>query len=169
MVPNFLENPSSLDIILSTSPDVLNHNLETIPRLCPRVRPQADYHRSPDHLQRIRSPNASMLTKSGLMLGFGAIPLTLKATRPCHPLPAPRGIRRLQDTGREDGVLGGGIGALCPEFLQGCSNAPQCHGRVSVDNAPQDHYSICGIEIGKRILYFNYIPKIRFTSGGSRR
>lgn len=71
LVPNFLENPSSLDIILSTSPDVLNHNLETIPRLYPRVRPQADYHRSLDHLQRIRSPNASMLTKPGLMLGLG--------------------------------------------------------------------------------------------------
>lgn len=71
LVPDFLENSSSLDIILSTSPDVLNHNVETIPRLYPRVRPQAGYHRSLDLLQRVRSRNASMLTKSGLMLGLG--------------------------------------------------------------------------------------------------
>ena len=71
LVPDFLGNPSSLDIILSTPPDVLNHNVETIPRLYPRVRPQADYRRSLHLLQRVRSRNASMLTKSGLMLGLG--------------------------------------------------------------------------------------------------
>jgi lipoic acid synthetase len=71
LVPDFLENPSSLDIILSTPPDVLNHNLETIPRLYPRVRSQADYRRSLHLLQGVRSRNTSMLTKSGLMLGLG--------------------------------------------------------------------------------------------------
>lgn len=71
LVPDFLGNPSSLDIILSTPPDVLNHNVETIPRLYPRVRPQADYRRSLDLFRRVRSCNTSMLTKSGLMLGLG--------------------------------------------------------------------------------------------------
>ena len=71
LVPDFRGNPSSLDIILSTLPDVFNHNVETIPRLYPRVRPQAGYHRSLDLFQRVRSRNASMLTKSGLMLGLG--------------------------------------------------------------------------------------------------
>ncbi len=71
LVPDFLGNPSSLDIILSTPPDVLNHNVETIPRLYPRVRPGADYRRSLDLLQRVRSRTPSMLTKSGLMLGLG--------------------------------------------------------------------------------------------------
>lgn len=71
LVPDFLGNPFSLDIILSTPPDVLNHNVETIPRLYPRVRPQADYRRSLDLLQRTQSRNPSVLTKSGLMLGLG--------------------------------------------------------------------------------------------------
>ena len=71
LVPDFRGNTSSLDIILSTPPDVLNHNVETIPRLYPRVRPQADYQRSLDLLQRVRSRTPSMLTKSGMMLGLG--------------------------------------------------------------------------------------------------
>lgn len=71
LVPDFRENPSSLDIILSTPPDVLDHNVETVPRLYSRVRPQADYRHSLDLLRRVRSRNASMLTKSGLMLGLG--------------------------------------------------------------------------------------------------
>ena len=71
LVPDFLGNPSSLEIILSARPDVLNHNVETIPRFYPRVRPQADYRRSLGLLQGVRSRNASMVTKSGLMLGLG--------------------------------------------------------------------------------------------------
>ncbi len=71
LVPDFLGNPSSLDMLLSIPPDVINHNLETVPRLYPPVRPQADYRRSLDLLQRIRSRNPSILTKSGLMLGLG--------------------------------------------------------------------------------------------------
>jgi len=71
LVPDFLGNPYSLDIILSSPPDVLNHNVETIPRLYSRVRPQADYRRSLDLLQTVRSRNTSILTKSGLMLGLG--------------------------------------------------------------------------------------------------
>jgi len=71
LVPDFRGNPSSLDIILSTLPDVLNHNVETIPRLYPRVRPQAIYRRSLDLFQRVRSRIPSMVTKSGLMLGLG--------------------------------------------------------------------------------------------------
>lgn len=71
LVPDFGGNPPSLDIILSSPPDVLNHNVETIPRLYSRVRPQADYRRSLDLLQRVRSRNPSILTKSGLMLGLG--------------------------------------------------------------------------------------------------
>lgn len=71
LVPDFRGNPSSLDIILSALPDVFNHNVETVPRLYPRVRPQAMYRRSLDLFQRVRSRNPSMLTKSGLMLGLG--------------------------------------------------------------------------------------------------
>jgi lipoyl synthase len=52
-------------------PDVFNHNLETVPRLYPRVRPQADYQGSLDLLLRFREQFAQVTTKSGLMLGLG--------------------------------------------------------------------------------------------------
>jgi lipoic acid synthetase len=71
LVPDFLGNSSSLDILLSAPPDVLNHNVETVSRLYPHVRPRADYGRSLDILRGVRSRNASLPTKSGLMLGLG--------------------------------------------------------------------------------------------------
>jgi lipoic acid synthetase len=52
-------------------PDVLNHNIETVVRLYPRVRPQADYRRSLQLIQRAHECNPDLPTKSGLMLGLG--------------------------------------------------------------------------------------------------
>ncbi len=57
--------------MLAARPDVLNHNIETVPRLYPRVRPQADYRRSLELLRRARQSDAALATKSGLMLGLG--------------------------------------------------------------------------------------------------
>ncbi|MCK5552879.1 MAG: lipoyl synthase [Deltaproteobacteria bacterium] len=71
LVPDFQGKHSSLNTILSTPPDVLNHNVETVPRLYSQVRPQADYRRSLDLLKRVHARSPSTLTKSGLMLGFG--------------------------------------------------------------------------------------------------
>jgi lipoic acid synthetase len=71
LVPDFQGKHSSLNTILSTPPDVLNHNVETVPRLYPQVRPQGDYRRSLDLLKRVHARSTSMLTKSGLMLGLG--------------------------------------------------------------------------------------------------
>jgi len=50
---------------------VLNHNLETVPRLYPSVRPEADYRRSLHLLRQVREFDLSIPTKSGLMLGLG--------------------------------------------------------------------------------------------------
>jgi lipoic acid synthetase len=52
-------------------PDVLNHNIETVPRLYPEARPEADYRRSIELLANARFFDATMPTKSGLMLGLG--------------------------------------------------------------------------------------------------
>lgn len=57
--------------LLAAGPDVLNHNLETVPRLCSQVRPQADYGRSLELLTRASEFVPHMVTKSGLMLGLG--------------------------------------------------------------------------------------------------
>jgi lipoic acid synthetase len=64
-------NRAALETVLAAAPEVLNHNLETVPRLCPQVRPQADYHRSLEVLARAHSHVPPLVTKSGLMLGLG--------------------------------------------------------------------------------------------------
>jgi lipoic acid synthetase len=57
--------------VLEASPEVLNHNVETVPRLYPTVRPQADYKRSLDLLARASAHIPPLVTKSGVMLGLG--------------------------------------------------------------------------------------------------
>lgn len=64
-------NWRALDTVLAAKPEVLNHNLETVPRLYPQVRPQADYRRSLELLSRAHAHAPPLVTKSGLMLGLG--------------------------------------------------------------------------------------------------
>ena len=64
-------NGDALDTVLQTRPAVLNHNVETVSRLYPEVRPQADYRRSLDLLARVASTGAGIIVKSGMMLGLG--------------------------------------------------------------------------------------------------
>ena len=64
-------NWAALEVVLTAMPDVLNHNLETVPRLYSQVRPQANYQRSLQLLGRARSHAPSLVTKSGLMVGLG--------------------------------------------------------------------------------------------------
>jgi len=71
LVPDFCGNPAALQAVSAARPDVLNHNLETVPRLYPVVRPQADYGRSLALLGHAKRCNPSLPTKSGLMLGLG--------------------------------------------------------------------------------------------------
>lgn len=71
LIPDFRGNQTSLKTVLDAGVDVLNHNIETVPRLYPAVRPQADYHRSLTVLERARRLRPDVATKSGLMLGLG--------------------------------------------------------------------------------------------------
>ena len=64
-------NRDSMQIVLDAAPEVLNHNIETVPRLYPAVRPQADYRRSLHLLAIAAERHPSLITKSGLMLGLG--------------------------------------------------------------------------------------------------
>ncbi len=70
LVPDFQGSASALAVVLDAGPDVLNHNVETVPELYARVRPRADYARSLELLRRAAS-RPGMRVKSGLMLGFG--------------------------------------------------------------------------------------------------
>jgi len=71
LIPDFNGNAHALQTVLEARPDVLNHNLETVPRLYPRVRPEAVYHGSLDLLSHARAYAPAIPTKSGLMLGLG--------------------------------------------------------------------------------------------------
>jgi len=71
LIPDFKGDFSSLLTVLKEAPDVLNHNIETIPRLYQEVRPQADYRRSLNLLRRAKERESQSLTKSGFMLGLG--------------------------------------------------------------------------------------------------
>jgi len=57
--------------MMENGPDILNHNLETVPRLYPEVRPQAVYSRSIELLKRARGIAPGTITKSGLIVGLG--------------------------------------------------------------------------------------------------
>ena len=71
LIPDFRGKEPSLRVVLKACPNVLNHNVETVPRLYPTARPEASYDRSLELLQRSREINALIPTKSGLMLGLG--------------------------------------------------------------------------------------------------
>jgi len=69
LIPDFKGRWQDLDTVLAAKPDILNHNVETVPRLHKQVRPQAKYERSLEMLRRAKA--AGFVTKSGLMLGIG--------------------------------------------------------------------------------------------------
>lgn len=71
LVPDFGGAAESLAVVLLAQPDVLAHNLETVPRLYPRVRSGADYNRSLTLLAKTKEISPDIITKSGLMLGLG--------------------------------------------------------------------------------------------------
>ena len=71
LVPDFNGSEKSIQTIVEARPDVINHNLETVPRLYPTVRPEAQYIRSLKLLKRIQQMVADIPTKSGFMLGLG--------------------------------------------------------------------------------------------------
>lgn len=71
LIPDLCGNWAALEIILQARPEVLNHNTETIPRLYRRVRPQGDYARTLELLQRSRDLAPWVYTKSGIMVGLG--------------------------------------------------------------------------------------------------
>lgn len=70
LIPDFQGNSEAIDTVLSAGPDVLNHNIETVPRLYSLVRPEANYQRSLT-LLKTSSQQGKMKVKSGIMVGLG--------------------------------------------------------------------------------------------------
>jgi lipoic acid synthetase len=71
LIPDFKGDLNSYKAVLEECPEVLNHNVETVPRLYPEVRPLADYNRSLQLLKRSKKDYPHISTKSGFMLGLG--------------------------------------------------------------------------------------------------
>ena len=71
LIPDFLGSVQALKMVVEAHPEVINHNIETVPRLYPEVRPGADYDRSLELLFMVKRLDPEIVTKSGLMLGLG--------------------------------------------------------------------------------------------------
>jgi lipoic acid synthetase len=80
LIPDFQGHRAALETVLAANPDILNHNIETVPRLYPAIRPQADYRRSLALLQQAARHPSRIPTKSGLMLGLGEQEDEIRAT-----------------------------------------------------------------------------------------
>jgi lipoic acid synthetase len=71
LTPDFLRKPGAIEVVIQARPDVLNHNLETVPRLYPTIRPGARYFASLRLLDAAKALDPTVFTKSGLMVGLG--------------------------------------------------------------------------------------------------
>jgi lipoic acid synthetase len=71
LTPDFLRKPGAVEVVVDARPDVFNHNLETVPRLYPSIRPGARYYQSLRLLDRVKALDPTVFTKSGLMVGLG--------------------------------------------------------------------------------------------------
>ncbi len=71
LIPDFQGDPGALEQVLDAGPEILNHNVETVPSLYKTVRPEAIYERSLELLARVKETHPGVYTKSGLMLGLG--------------------------------------------------------------------------------------------------
>jgi lipoic acid synthetase len=80
LTPDFKGNHDAIRIVLEARPDTFNHNIETVPRLYPAVRPQAKYERSLKVLRYAKELNPEGLTKSGFMVGLGEIEEEIRQT-----------------------------------------------------------------------------------------
>lgn len=71
LIPDFEGSYDAFEIVIDAHPDILNHNVETVPRLYPEVRPMAVYRRSLELLQNVKKMSSDIFTKSGIMVGLG--------------------------------------------------------------------------------------------------
>mgnify|MGYP006294452515 CR=1 FL=1 len=79
LIPDFLGDPDALRVVIEARPEIINHNVETVPRLYRDVRPEADYGRSLELLRRVKERDPQIFTKSGLMVGLGESPEEVEA------------------------------------------------------------------------------------------
>lgn len=132
LTPDFRGDRRALARVLEAGPDVFNHNLETVARLYPRVRPQANYRRSLEVLDFAHRRRPEVLTKSGLMVGLGEAPQEVE-----------QALRDLRAAGVQVATIG--------QYLQPARrNLP-----VAAYILPEqfEAYRACGLSIGFKMVF----------------
>ena len=71
LIPDFDGNEAALEKVIASKPDIINHNIETVPELYSKVRPMANFQQSLALLKAVKDKDDAILTKSGIMLGLG--------------------------------------------------------------------------------------------------
>lgn len=71
LIPDFQGSKEALSKVVDANPEIINHNIETVPRLYPSVRPMAIYERSLELIKNVKEMNKNIFTKSGIMVGLG--------------------------------------------------------------------------------------------------
>lgn len=71
LIPDFQGDRDALQKVVDARPEIINHNIETVPRLYPEVRAMANYDQSLELLQRVKEMDPKIITKSGVMVGLG--------------------------------------------------------------------------------------------------
>ncbi len=127
LVPDFMGDTQALFSVIDAGPDVLNHNIETVPRLYPLVRPQADYSRSLSLLHAAKEYAPAVPTKSGLMLGLGEKEVEISVT-----------LQNLREAGCDILTLG--------QYLQPTHNHHPVHNYVTPETF--DHWRSVALKMG---------------------
>jgi lipoic acid synthetase len=125
LVPDFRGDTDAVDRVLASNPDVFNHNIETVPRLYGRVRPQADYHTSLRVLAY--AADKGRRVKSGLMVGLGETRAEVEST-----------LRDLHEAGCAIVTIG--------QYLR--PSARQVAVAAYIDPQTFEHYKRCGADLG---------------------
>ncbi|MEE8423118.1 MAG: lipoyl synthase [Thermodesulfobacteriota bacterium] len=138
LVPDFKGQQEAVHKVVDSAPSVLGHNLETVKRLYPRVRPQTDYNRSLNLLVQAKKRDGRVFTKSGLIIGFG------ETTKEIHQT-----MRDLKDAGCDILTIG--------QYLK----PSRVHLPVEKFYTPEDFLELesTGKEIG--FLYIKTGPLVR--------
>ncbi|WP_283409655.1 lipoyl synthase [Anoxynatronum buryatiense] len=74
LIPDLQGDEKALQVVLDAKPEILNHNIETVPSLYAKVRPEASFDRSVELLRRVKAYNPAILSKTGIMVGLGETP-----------------------------------------------------------------------------------------------
>lgn len=138
LTPDFKGKQGAIETVVEARPDVFNHNLETVPRLYPTIRPGARYFTSLELLHRVKRLDPTMFTKSGLMVGLGE-------TR--------EEVAQVMDDLRAAGVDFLTIG----QYLQ---PTPK-HARIDKFWTPDEFASLAGLAAAKGFLMVSSSPLTR--------